>query len=233
MFQSKRGLYYITLVVSLVEDLMEDGVVSASDIVILTPYQGQYIHYIYYLAALNMLKDVHPNWDVRDVFVRTIDVFGCDLELRRQPCSEDKGSYDNQRRGTRDCEGEQILWFLSGTPFEVSPSDIAGYMSCLEIPSWKMIKSSAIVLYNTSAQDSELGKQFTSLCSKKDTRPEILQIIERQFTAALQEVVICYVAKTLRFGQSLLELLPHKQRTIYYHIPKVVSRCNAGTGAAI
>lgn len=54
IFHSKKNLNNLALVMLLMEDLLQQGVVSPSDIIILTPYQRQYIRY---LTTLNMLKD--------------------------------------------------------------------------------------------------------------------------------------------------------------------------------
>ncbi|KAJ5111918.1 hypothetical protein NUU61_001548 [Penicillium alfredii] len=101
------------------------------------------------------------------------------------------------RGGTR-------LWFLSGTPFEISPADLARYVDCLWDQAWKDIPELARC---SRADFEELGRQFISARDHRRTA-----MVVSEFRRRLQ--ALGFIRRTVSskwFGSDLLTL-PEAER---------------------
>jgi SNF2 family DNA or RNA helicase len=130
--------------------------------------------------------------------------------LFRDEFHEQKNSGTAALNVIQNIPGMPYRWFLSGTPFEVSPMDISAYMRTLESASWQthdQLRSC------TTEAMSKLSSEFATLSRRGQTGEEFDKVAT-SFRRVLQQLMIRRTDQSKWFGKPVVELPPHESRDI-------------------
>ena len=106
-------------------------------------------------------------------------------------------------------QGVPYKWMMSGTPFEVSPNDLEGYIGVLETPEWKADER---LRECTVERLQDMGKRFGALVRGKAF--ETFEPLAEEFGRLLRTLMIRRVTETDWWGGPIVELPPHEHRDI-------------------
>lgn len=111
----------------------------------------------------------------------------------------------------RSLKGDPYRWMMSGTPFETSPADLAGYLASLESPQWQ---NDPKLVNCTAAKVMELGRRFASLIKSGDTGS--FPAIAKEFReGVLEQIMIRRLTTDKWFNHPIVNLPPMDEKDLY------------------
>jgi len=104
------------------------------------------------------------------------------------------------------------MWFYSGTPFEVSPKDLEGYISTIEsVGDWP---EDNILRHCTAREVDAMHKRFKRLENQKVHDATQMGDLADQFGRLLRRLMIRRTPATKWFGEPIIRIPPHEERNV-------------------
>lgn len=109
------------------------------------------------------------------------------------------------------------MWFYSGTPFEVSPKDLEGYISTIaSVGDWPQ---DGILRRCTVEEVGAMHKEFKRLENQKVHDATLMGKLADRFGQLLRRLMIRRTPATKWFGEPIVRIPPHEERNVRCAFP--------------